>query len=85
VAPIGQWNVKASYGGTNGKDLLDSVNGFQWALGAEYNLSKRTALYGTWSSINNKNGAAFTVSNQASSLVAGSNSSGAQLGIRHSF
>ena len=59
-APFGQWNFKASYGGTNGKDLLDNVDATQWALGVDYNLSKRTALYATWSSINNDN-AAFSV------------------------
>jgi len=85
TAPIGQWNLKASYGGTNGKDLLDNVDGSQWAIGVDYNLSKRTALYATWASINNDNGAPFAVSTQASTLAAGSNSSGAQVGIRHSF
>ena len=64
-APFGQWNFKASYGGTNGKDLLDNVDATQWAIGADYNLSKRTALYATWSSINNDNGAGSRVSTQA--------------------
>jgi predicted porin len=83
-APFGQWNFKASYGGTNGKDRLDNVDATQWALGVDYNLSKRTALYATWSSINNDNGA-FSVSTQASVLSPGNNSTGGQLGIRHTF
>ena len=59
----------------------------QWAIGADYNLSKRTALYATWSSINNDDGAQFTVSTQvdAASSRWHSNSNGVQLGIRHSF
>lgn len=85
VAPFGQWNVKASYGGTNGKDRLDNLDASQWAIGAEYNLSKRTALYATWSSINNDNGARFAVAAQASPLQSGSNSTGGQIGVRHSF
>ena len=85
AAPFGQWNFKASYGGTNGKDLLDQVDASQWAIGVDYNLSKRTALYATWSSINNDNGARFSVSTQASTLQPGSNSTGGQVGIRHSF
>ena len=85
TAPFGQWNFKASYGGTNGKDLLDNVDGTQWAIGADYNLSKRTALYATWSSINNDNGARFSVSSQASTLEQGANSTGGQIGIRHTF
>jgi predicted porin len=84
AAPFGQWNLKASYNGTNGKDALDKVDATQWALGVDYNLSKRTALYATWSSINNDNGA-FSVSTQASVLSPGNNSTGGQLGIRHTF
>jgi predicted porin len=87
TAPFGQWNFKASYGGTNGTDRLSDVDGTQWALGADYNLSKRTALYGTWSSISNDNGARFSVSNQASIPPTGQswNSNGVQIGVRHSF
>jgi predicted porin len=89
-APFGQWNFKASYGGTNtdATGLAAAANGFdasQWAIGADYNLSKRTAIYGTWSSINNDNGSRFSVSNQASAVAAGGNSTGIQVGIRHSF
>ena len=84
-APIGQWNLKGSYGGTNGKDLLDNDDASQWAIGVDYNLSKRTALYATWSSINNDGNSTFSVSNQSSALSAGTNSTGGQLGIRHSF
>lgn len=85
AAPFGQWNLKASYAGTNGKDGLDDTDASQWALGVDYNLSKRTAIYATYASINNDNDARFSVSSQSSSLTPGHNSSGAQLGIRHSF
>jgi len=84
-APFGQWNGKFSYGGTNGKDLLNNLDATQWAIGVDYNLSKRTALYATWSSISNDNGARFSVSSQASTLQQGSNSTGGQVGVRHSF
>ena len=84
TAPFGQWNVKASYGGTNGKDLLDKIDASQWAIGVDYNLSKRTALYATWSSINNDNGA-FSVSPGWGPLSAGTNSTGGEVGIRHTF
>jgi len=87
TAPFGQWNVKASYGGTNGKDLLDKVDASQWAIGVDYNLSKRTALYATWASINNDNGARFVVSSQSAipSIGTNFNSTGGQIGIRHQF
>jgi predicted porin len=84
TAPFGQWNFKASYGGTNGKDLLDNVDASQWALGVDYNLSKRTALYATWSSINNDN-AAFSVAPGWGPLSAGNNSTGGSIGVRHTF
>jgi predicted porin len=66
------------------------VNGFdatQWAIGADYNLSKRTALYATWGSINNDGGAQFSTSGQTNTPAPGSNfnSNGIQLGVRHSF
>jgi predicted porin len=87
TAPFGQWNFKASYGGTNGNDLLANIDATQWALGADYNLSKRTALYATWSSINNDAGARFSVSNQSNTPALGTqfNSNGIQLGVRHTF
>ena len=85
VAPFGQWNVKASYGGTNGKDLLDNDDASQWALGVDYNLSKRTAIYATWGAINNDGQSRFIVYSQSSGLTPGHNSTGGQIGVRHFF
>jgi predicted porin len=86
TAPFGQWNLKASYGGTNGKKLLDNDDASQWAVGVDYNLSKRTALYATYGGISNDNNAQFSVNPTGSSpLSPGHNSHGGQLGIRHSF
>jgi predicted porin len=95
VVPFGQWNFKASYGGVNQSGIAGAANfngndASQWALGADYNLSKRTALYGTVSQINNGGpsgaslGTAYTVAS-TSPLNRGTSSSGLQLGIRHSF
>jgi predicted porin len=84
-APFGQWNFKGSYGATSGNDAFNGDDATQWALGVDYNLSKRTALYATWSSINNDNRAQFVVSTQASGLTPGNNSNGGQIGVRHSF
>ncbi len=85
TAPFGQWNVKGSYGGTNGKDSLSNDDATQWAIGVDYNLSKRTALYATWSSINNDGNSQFSVNTQSGALTPGNNSTGGQLGIRHAF
>ena len=54
------------------------------ALGYVHNLSKRTALYATVARVSNRNGAA-SVLNGATAGTANQNSSGFDLGIRHSF
>ena len=84
-APFGQWNVKATYGHTRGNDAFDNDDASQWAIGVDYNLSKRTAIYGTWSSLNNDNRARFVVSTQSSDLSPGHTSKGMQIGVRHLF
>jgi predicted porin len=93
--PFGQWNFKASWGYVDqgGVQTFTSNEATQWAIGADYNLSKRTAIYATASWINNSaadaasgflNGTAFTVGS-TSPLTRGENSSGFQVGVRHSF
>ncbi|MES2184578.1 MAG: porin [Pseudomonadota bacterium] len=56
----------------------------QWAVGYVYNLSKRTALYGTMSRLTNRGQAAYTVSG-APAPLAGRGASGIEAGIRHLF
>jgi len=58
--------------------------GTQIAVGAVYDLSKRTALYATYARLNNKDGWANTVGSAATS-AGGKDSRGFDLGIRHSF
>lgn len=85
VVPVGQGEFKAAY--TNAE--RDNPTGAdpeakQIAVGYVYNLSKRTAMYGTYSQIKNKNAAAFTVgAGPGSSLNA--KSTGYEVGLRHSF
>lgn len=84
-APIGQWNLKASYGQVKQSgNVLDGNRANQFAIGANYNLSVRTALYATYGSIDNTH-TAYGVSASGSALSRGTNSSGAELGIRHVF
>jgi predicted porin len=96
AVPFGQWNFKASYGGVNqggspsATVSFDGNDASQWAIGADYNLSRRTALYATVSSINNaapsgkRAGTAYTIA-PASALSRGASSTGGEVGIRHSF
>jgi predicted porin len=83
-APFGQWNVKASYGQVKQGGVLDGNKANQFAIGTDYNLSKRTALYATYGSISNTD-TAYSVSATGSPLTRGNNSNGAELGIRHVF
>ena len=83
-APIGQWNVKASYGQVKQGGILDGNKANQFAVGGDYNLSKRTAFYATYGSIQNTN-TAYSVSATGSALTRGTNSNGAEFGIRHTF
>ncbi len=68
----------------SGGGQVDGNKANQWAIGADYNLSKRTALYATGSVVDNTN-TAFSVSGTGSVLTRGNNSSGAELGVRHLF
>ena len=90
TAPIGLGIVKASYthanaSGTNAANVnVDANDANQFAVGYVYNLSKRTAFYGTAAYVKNKGNATFNV-NSALALAAGQKSTGAEVGIRHSF
>lgn len=85
-APVGGvGEVKAQYAlYKNGGDLTGKAH--QLSLGYVHNLSKRTALYGTYSYLKNKDNAQFTLGGVPSYTVgAGKASNGVQVGIRHAF
>jgi predicted porin len=84
LIPVGPGEVRVAYS----RYTTDVVVGTdpatrKFALGYVHNLSKRTALYATWAHVRN-NAAAASALNGAVT-AAGSNSSGLDLGIRHSF
>jgi predicted porin len=82
--PFGQANFKLSWGQADGSGIANDRGAKQWALGADYNLSKRTAIYATVSAINNNDTSNFRVA-ATSALSAGTNSTGGEIGVRHSF
>jgi predicted porin len=55
----------------------------KFALGYVHNLSKRTAVYGTWASLRNRGGA--TQALNGSVATPGGKSGGFDVGVRHSF
>jgi predicted porin len=95
LIPFGPGTVRVGYTNVNGSGpeyIVGSGPGFggndanAFALGYVYDLSKRTALYGTVAHISNDDGGIFnTVSNSDLALPMGENSTGVEIGIRHSF
>jgi predicted porin len=88
--PVGNGEIKASwyrasFSGRVGATSLDANSARQLGLGYVHNLSKRTALYGTFSHIDNRGALAYAVPGGASGLLAGGSSRGMELGMRHNF
>ena len=84
-APVGPGTVKAQYASY---DLKDSSNeAQQLSVGYVYDLSKRTAVYGTVSFLKNKGASAVSLAGNGLTLggASGENQTGYQVGIRHSF
>ena len=85
-APVGAaGEVRASY--NNYKISDDNGKADQLSLGYVHNLSKRTALYGTYAYIKNKDGLDFELNGAmgGAGLKDGEKQHGLQLGIRHAF
>jgi len=93
--PLGSGTLKASYGMTSvdsagqaGLPGSSTVSGdaSQIAVGYVYDLSKRTALYATYSLIDNDPGLRFVASGSGKTNgVGGFSSQGMEFGVRHSF
>ena len=91
-APVGGvGEVKAQYALYDAKEqgLGGAGKAHQLSLGYVHNLSKRTALYGTYSYLKNKNDRSLTLIGSVAadnySVGAGKASNGVQVGIRHAF
>ena len=85
TAPVGPGTVRLSY---NDVDQKNSNNDAQKiAIGYVYDLSKRTALYGTYAHVKNKGAAGFgaTPGGLSFATPAGKNVNGYEFGVRHSF
>ncbi len=95
TAPVGPGTVKVSYNRVQISGLDTGVSGLgpgkarMLAAGYVYDLSKRTALYTTYSRISNDPRTQFTVGGQqngpAVNGMTGKTSSGYEIGIRHRF
>ena len=87
--PYGRMEFKLSLhqvdmSGRVGATSIDDHDARQLGLGAVYSLSKRSVLYATVSRIDN-DGAAFVVAGGPAGMPAGGASTGAEIGMRHTF
>jgi predicted porin len=89
VIALGQGEIHAAYsdsdmsGGAAGTTWTDGSDSQLLAIGYVYNVSKRTALYGTAARINNDGSAAIVLGSPGSAQ--GGKSTGVEAGVRHSF
>jgi predicted porin len=96
---IGATTIKGTYGSVErdsnaglcynaagaGSTAVTTCDATQWAIGATYDLSKRTALYATYSSIDNS-GTIFRTFGSTNALSGlNDTNTGYQFGVRHSF
>ncbi|HWI83333.1 porin [Ramlibacter sp.] len=83
--PVGAGEIRAAYSRYK-TDVAGSPRTNKIALGYVHNLSKRTAVYTTWARVKNQGGAAQALNGSSFGTgVVNQNSSGLDLGIRHSF
>lgn len=89
TVPVGAFVLRAAYTG-NKSDDVNNRDADLFAIGAVYNLSKRTALYGTYAMIDNDDNTAFGAigssnPNERLAAVTGKKYQGLEVGVRHSF
>ena len=84
-APVGPGTIKAQYASYDQKGSQDEAQ--QFSVGYVYDLSKRTAVYGTAAFMKNKNNAQVALGGSGLALApaAGKSQNGFQVGVRHAF
>jgi predicted porin len=80
TAPVGALTLKAAYVTRK----ADADIGNQFAVGAVYDLSKRTSAYTTYSVLKNEAGYGNTVGSTVAS-TGGVKSKGFEIGVKHNF
>jgi predicted porin len=83
VMTFGATDIRASYNLYNVKNTDNDAQ--QIALGAVYNLSRRTAFYGTVAQMDNKGSGTAFVTGDRPTITPGGKTTGAEIGLRHSF
>ena len=84
-APVGPGAIKAQYAHYDQKNSKDDAH--QFSVGYVYDMSKRTAVYGTVAFLKNKEQSVRGLGGTGLELGAarGENQTGFQVGVRHAF
>lgn len=87
TVPFGANTIKIAYSETEFDNGTIAPKAAQIAVGYQYDLSKRTALYANFSQVDNDAGLRFTAGGGGPSAAAinGFKSTGAEFGVRHTF
>jgi predicted porin len=87
TVPFGASSIKASYSESEIDRVgLSGAKAKQFAIGYQYDLSKRTALYATYSAVDNDGGLNYTASGSGPAPIdTGFKSTGYEFGVRHAF
>lgn len=85
--PFGASTLKFAYNETEFSTAAGAPKAAQVAIGYQYDLSKRTAVYANYSQVDNDAGLRFTAGSGGPSAAAinGFKSTGYEFGVRHSF
>lgn len=87
--PVGPGQLKASYARNNqrGTSAQAANDAQQIAVGYQYNLSRRTAVYANWALLANKGTGVMTIPPRTApaDMTPGGKSQGFEAGIRHRF
>ena len=83
TVPMGAFMFRGSYHMMEGGGSISNREAKQFSFGAQYNLSRRTAIYANYADISNTN-TNLTVAT-GTALATGRDSSGYEFGLRHSF
>ncbi len=84
VGPQGTFKFSIARADRSGTGL-DGDDSTQLGVGYVHALSKRTALYGTYSKINNKGNAVYVTGDASPDSTPGASVSGLQIGLSHNF
>jgi predicted porin len=84
---MGPMVLKAAYGQANESDANADDDATMWTLGVDYNMSKRTALYAVYTTLDNGTGGQYGIGDGGKLYAtdAGKDVDGFSVGIKHTF